>query len=503
MNSVRRGIHEAADAAPISRYTSYDGDDPYIVQMLDAVSFDKTTPDYSQFGSSCIPVSISSRSSQVSKPSSTKKRRSKPSGVLVASFDEHVGAVNSLAVAPDHQFFVSGSDDGSIKIWDTYRLEKNVTNRAVFTYKCNDPAMEDLGSQLPVRVICLCFIHSTYTVAAGLSDGTIRLLKMELSKSASGPRYRKLSFIGQHKLCEAQNEYPVDLQCVKSNGRLLLYAITTRCHIVVLDLADFTTHVMTNPLRHGLITSLVIDRKHNWLVVGTSLGILDLWDLRFELHVRSVVLPGGHPVAALALHPKSSGKWICVAGGTHPGEVTLWDIESFQCKEIYRQAGAVGNGYPTQYKPSSEDQPLTPLLFHDLTGTGGSINCLTTGLDVIDAGDSSGKRAFLFTGSSDYAVRFWDLHAGESSTIVSGLRPDAGKPLYTVSYPDPHLKLVSEKLISPNQKSDKQARSSVMSSELADLSRSHQSSVLCVCQLAKPYDMIVSADRNGVIKIFK
>lgn len=58
----------------------------------------------------------------------------RPKGTLVAHLGEHKAAVNQICVSPDHNFFVSCSDDGSVKIWDTARLEKNVTNRARMSY---------------------------------------------------------------------------------------------------------------------------------------------------------------------------------------------------------------------------------------------------------------------------------------------------------------------------------------------------------------------------------
>ena len=49
-----------------------------------------------------------------------------PRGVLLAHLKEHRGAVNHLATAPTNSnvpFFVSCSDDGSCKIWDSRRLD--------------------------------------------------------------------------------------------------------------------------------------------------------------------------------------------------------------------------------------------------------------------------------------------------------------------------------------------------------------------------------------------
>lgn len=66
--------------------------------------------------------------------SQTVRSQWRPKGTLVAHLAEHKAAVNQVCISPDHNFFVSCSDDGSVKIWDTARLEKNVTNRARMSY---------------------------------------------------------------------------------------------------------------------------------------------------------------------------------------------------------------------------------------------------------------------------------------------------------------------------------------------------------------------------------
>ena len=40
-----------------------------------------------------------------------------PKGILVAHLPEHQGCINQLAVSADNLFFVSCSDDGTVKIW--------------------------------------------------------------------------------------------------------------------------------------------------------------------------------------------------------------------------------------------------------------------------------------------------------------------------------------------------------------------------------------------------
>ena len=47
----------------------------------------------------------------------------RPRGVLVATLTEHSRSVNALAVSRDNVFLVSGSDDGTVKVWDCNRLK--------------------------------------------------------------------------------------------------------------------------------------------------------------------------------------------------------------------------------------------------------------------------------------------------------------------------------------------------------------------------------------------
>jgi phosphoinositide-3-kinase regulatory subunit 4 len=55
-------------------------------------------------------------------------------GTLVAHLAEHIAPINQIIISWDHTFFASCSDDGSVRIWDCSRLERNVTNRSRSTF---------------------------------------------------------------------------------------------------------------------------------------------------------------------------------------------------------------------------------------------------------------------------------------------------------------------------------------------------------------------------------
>lgn len=72
-------------------------------------------------------------------------------------------------------------------------------------------------------------------------------------------------------------------------------------------------HEFTNPSQFGSITCLAVDRKHVWLVVGTSGGMLTLWDLRFGILLRHWSV-GQRRVFKVAVHPsKGKGRWVVVS----------------------------------------------------------------------------------------------------------------------------------------------------------------------------------------------
>lgn len=90
-----------------------------------------------------------------------------------------------------------------------------------------------------------------------------------------------------------------------------------------------------HPLEQGTITGVC--HATQWMVLGTELGILSLWDLRFGLLLKSWRAGGG--VTALQLHPtKGKGRWVMVSverGTAVAPLVEVYDIESSKLVEVF------------------------------------------------------------------------------------------------------------------------------------------------------------------------
>ncbi|KAH8681103.1 phosphoinositide 3-kinase regulatory subunit 4 [Xylariales sp. PMI_506] len=496
---------------------TYEGNDPNILKMLDGIYVDNYPHDIVEFGPLVVPASRRTGKTQAGQDAW------RPNGRLVATFAEHIGAINRVVTSPDHLFFITGGDDGTVKVWDSSRLERNVSHRARQTHKHASGA----------KVIALCFIENTHCFISCATDGSVHIVKVDITQTSGGPpKYVRLRLLREYQL--PADEYAVWCTHFKLELPSVLLLATNRSRILGIDLRTMTLlYALENPVHHGTPTCFVVDRKRHWLLLGTTHGVLDLWDLRFKLRLKGWGMPGKSPIYRLALHPsRGRGKWVCIAGGTGLTEVTVWDIEKVQCREIYRAASTTKEG-PREYKSwdADEDKPegmlgrfATDIEPSAASATDRCVRAMMVGSNAPDDQSRDVRYGFMITGSADKKLRFWDLNRIDQSTVFSGLVGDDAKPVFTpyTSPNNPNLTLNLERIPKSSsaaageqkgssrntdavaaKKREKPPRHTVISAEQAQLLRSHLDNILDVTVLEVPYTMTVSVDRSGVIFVFQ
>ena len=514
---------------------TYDGSDPSVMKLLDNLASENYPTDLIDFGPAVAPIS----SKPLRKPDSSEANIPwRPQGVHVATFSEHAGPINRVLASPDHLFFITASDDGTVKVWDTLRLERNLIHRSRQTHRQNEEA----------KVLTIAFVENTHTFISCATDGSIHVVKVDCTLVGDTTKYGKLRLVREHQL--PADEYAIWCDHFKADAKSILILATNTSRIIALDLRTMNTlYSFSNPLHHGTPTTFCIDKKQNWLLLGTSHGVLDLWDLRFHLHLKSWGISGATPIHRLQIHPnKGHGRWVCVTGGTSYSEMTVWDLERTQCREVYRASTslttAATNPSTTRealkaYDPTKVDDEApetmltrfaTALPSADSNNPDPGIRAMVIGTDGPDDGRES-KYTFALTGGPDRKLRFWDLLRVETSVVLSGLDIDEPQPKYSTSHPTTSLTLSMEK---PHQSptttagggppsaanagtgegkaksnsgakrtSVRQPRSAVISKVQQHLLRGHLDEVMDVAVLERPVGMTVSVDRRGCVYVFQ
>ena len=476
---------------------SYSGNDPNILRLLDHHFMENFPVDLIEFGPRLTSVDFKwsiKRATDVPSQGGSKAAQQelgyrsepwRPTGQLLTSFHEHTGAINRVCAAPDHAFFITASDDGSCKVWDSIRLEKNVTPRSRMTHRHAEGA----------RVKSLCCVEGTHTFVSGADDGSIHLVRVDYKSLDGGEssKYGKPRLIRDYQIPPKRNmqqngddedgvEYAVWLHHYRTQtSQSILLAATNKCRILAIDLKNMEiVHIMENPMSHGTPTTFCMDRKQHWLLLGTSHGILDLWDLRFKLNLRSFGIQTSSRIDRILIHPtKGHGRWVMVSAG---GEISVWDIEKLVCREVLRNSTFEAEDNLRPYEAFLADGETGERVLGEMTKDATNDALVRDGVDGTNVdnvsssspskkspkvGSSSrwpntlpvsgvfviydhlqntsqpenpNRYALLFTGGADRAVRYWDVGRPEHSFIVSGpmIYNDEGstvKAKYEVTHP--------------------------------------------------------------------
>ncbi|KAK5000462.1 Serine/threonine-protein kinase [Elasticomyces elasticus] len=530
----------ARDGHPLHNYT---GHDPTVLKYLDSVSALRNRPEHMKFGPSVQPLTRKPIKRSNGHQDSGHWR---PVGQLVAVLGEHTGRINRVVVAPDHTFFLTGSDDGSVKVWEAARIERNITHRSRQTHK----------HAHGVKVSSLCFIENTHTFVSTGSDGSIHVVKVSVDESG---RFGKLRLLREWCIPDAgyQKEFAVWTEHFASDRQSVLVLATNRCRVLAIDLRTMEVlYEFQNPDRHGIPTCFCLDRQHQWLLLGTIHGVLSLWDLRFLLRLRSWSFRASAPITALHLHPSLKNghtKRVAVAGGTSKSDVSVWDFDKVACKEVYRVSTSDGGPERPNLRDYElvnidvERQELATMRMADTAElnpspgeTGGLLDGATRamliGMHVFEDGQAP-KHSFIISAGPDRKLRFWDSDYTEGCHIIGGGQKGTKRQSYVPSSLGTDTKIITEFPVHtdiaepealsntaevkkeaaegpsnvPNKQSKGPQQNQKSSTSRYDtirlsaenLLQGNLDTVLDVALLEHPFGMVLAADAKGCVYVFQ
>ncbi|KAL3131972.1 hypothetical protein ABBQ38_007667 [Trebouxia sp. C0009 RCD-2024] len=443
-----------------------------------------------------------------------------PQGVLVGHLAEHRQCVNQLAVAGNGMFFASASNDGTVKVWDCRKLEKDVSFKSRLTYTAQEG-----------KITSCTACEDGQSIASGSSNGSVHLWRVEYVTPPGGMPDKYTGFQssggvggGGGAVMALQNWGAVLLSAAAREG---VHAWDLRAHKRAFSLPG--------PAYQGVLQRLACDGPDSpWLLTGTSRGHLTLWDMRFQLPLTQWDHPSGQPVEALApaVAPvghlglrgggKGSSPLVYIAAGGH--EVGLWDIEEGKCHQVLRcqpENGAVSvDQLPialTRPRHEGSVSPVDPTALSRHLGTQElqAPKVSTTGCHAL-LPTGAGP---LLTGSSDRCIRFWDAAYPQQSYVVAGppvvLSTTASTSQSATSssaqQPVPYkyyqhtVQQVSivEEMSRPTMNAVPGPHDTVPSQADRAFAQCHRDTVKCLCPLYISDQLLLSASQDGIIKAWK
>ncbi|XP_046767943.1 phosphoinositide 3-kinase regulatory subunit 4 isoform X2 [Gallus gallus] len=379
----------------------------------------------------------------------------RPKGLLVAHLHEHKSAVNRIRVSDEHSIFATCSNDGTVKIWNSQKMEgKTTTTRSILTY-----------SRIGGHVKTLTFCQGSHYLAIASDNGAIQLLSIEASKLPKSP---KIQPIQSRSLDLKDDGCVVDMHHFNSGAQSVLAYATVNGSLVGWDLrSNSNAWTLKHDLKLGLITSFAVDIHQCWLCIGTSNGTMACWDMRFQLPISSHSHPSKARIRRLLMHPVYQSWVIAAVQGNN--EVSMWDMETGDRRFTLWASSA---------PPLSELQP-SPNSIHGIYCSPASGNPI------------------LLTAGSDMKIRFWDLAYPERSYIVAGSSncPSVSYYRKIIEGTEVVQEIQNKQKMGPTDETPRKGPES--------LPVGHHDIITDIATFQTTQGFIVTASRDGIVKVWK
>lgn len=504
---------------------SYTGYNPYILDYLHDVEFDPTLENFPEFGK-VIKANITANRP----PGETLSGNFQPQGGVIAHVNTNnssnvIDGINVVTTGPTSEFFVTGSEMGYLKLWDVSRLEKNLASKNAILF-----------INLKSSIVDIKFMKDRFVMAVSTVDGKLRLFRIDVTRNKNKRilKYNKLVLIRDTDISDeptSGRSYVRKMEFMITNTKCYLVGVTTDCKIVAYDIIKMDKEFeLQNLLSYGMPTSFLIGHNQIWLIVGTSEGILSLWDVRFKTLIKSwkinnheddggkyrinklVLLSPGFSVDGKSNKEKVSSTvntYFAMIGGSKDGDISIWEVPTFQCREIYSSRVQIPKIKQYTLDEIDEDREISiDEVFSELNidnfdqdNSGTSTNNKSmSALAYFSKSDNKDgiteySKDFLVSATWDKRIIVWNLNQVEASTSLCNQDKDSissfvnHRVSLSLSCVTEKNKIVKQKKVSPG----KDTHDTVM----------HMDTITDIAVITKPFEMIVSVDRHGYLNMYK
>jgi len=223
----------------------------------------------------------------------TLTREDEKYGVAKRRLKGHSHYVQDVAISSDGQFALSGSWDGTLRLWD---LNSGTTTRNFYGHTKD--------------VLSVAFSADNRQIVSGSRDKSINLWNT----------------LGQCKFVITEDGHKEWVSCVRFSPNLANPLIVSAGWDKMVKVWNLTQcKLKTNLIGHtGYVNTVTVSPDGSLCASGGKDGTAMLWDLNEGRHLSS--LDAGDIIHALVFSPIRY--WLCAATAT---AIKIWDLESKVC----------------------------------------------------------------------------------------------------------------------------------------------------------------------------
>ncbi|QLL31377.1 hypothetical protein HG536_0B02400 [Torulaspora globosa] len=293
--------------------SSYEGDVSSIKTFLQGIKIIPPLRDYKEFGG-LLGFAQGNRAIGNLK------------GTLLTTLTENEpNPITSLAVSSGTvPYVISGSVRGQVKLWNF----SDVAAGEVFASSLNyDFASTITGITMLDRYDCF---------GVSTKNGNINVLRTLYQSIEGNLVFSTLHCIRKAKIKQKSTDeiYAISLKSVISDNTSLLVTLTNTSQILVYDVRNMECiQKIDNPPSHGAVSSFCVDEQGSVLILGTTKGVIDVWDLRIQILINSWWFGDHTPITHLEKCDAMGNNFIAVAGGYSKAILTIWNYCKMACQQ--------------------------------------------------------------------------------------------------------------------------------------------------------------------------
>ncbi|KAJ2374036.1 Serine/threonine-protein kinase [Coemansia sp. RSA 2607] len=389
----------------------------------------------------------------------------RPKGTLVAEVCEHNESV-VYVVGTAASGFVTGGEDGMLRLFDAGALRKNAIFRS-----CD---VRVLGG----RITGLVYHEALDCLVASADNGAIEVFRATRAHEFSPTLASVQLPAGEYATCLGFARNPLLLSQKGGHGGESVVTVTSKSRVLFFDIVDM--HIQGSvqlDTRYGRPTVMCGDGA-TLAVVGTSTGTLVLIDTRFRIELKTYRHSQSHAITCLAMQSSDS-----VLVGTAAGDVCSLNLR------LGIWPMCVCSRSLQQLKSNEVNRRLR-------------VNALAL---------VTSNQPYFVSAGNDAMLRYWDLDHLDKSYVVNAVDSAVAAPYSsyrlndTVYYCENAPPKVNRPPSSPRltSRAAAVAAAAEAASEAAVAANSARSGgpITSLAIIASPMPMIIAGLQNGAIRI--